>query len=365
MGSPADAIEPGTKRKVTELAERTVAQRWPGSRLATMSVVPGDASSRRYVRYSIEAGANRDAPGSLIAMILDEESGRRSSSESGDSTAARRSELSFVNLTRFLSGLTDAAPEIYAVGADESVLLLEDVGDRTLWDAASAPGADTEALFGRALDLIADLQARATDDGSGCYAFRRHFDRKPIASELQEFLTFGVELPDPAIKSVTAELDALCDSLDRLPRVFAHRDYHAWNIHMVGERVRFFDHQDALMAPALYDVASLLTDRRTPELVDDAMEQRLVARFVEHQRAGSVGDLEATRKAYRAVAAQRVLKVVGRFNQLADVRKKTAYRDMLSSIVPAARRLVGRVPELTHTARALDDAVRPASLRQA
>jgi aminoglycoside/choline kinase family phosphotransferase len=251
-----------------------------------------------------------------------------------------------VNVGRFLARLTDAVPTIHDVSADQTLMLLEDVGDLPLWDASE--GAPEEP-FGRALDLIADLQARATDDGSGCYAFVQGFDQKLFSWEFEHFLEYGVAgAPAPLMDESRRELHAVAARLAALPRVFAHRDYHAWNIHVEGfrpgdpasGRVRIIDFQDALMAPALYDVASLLTDRVTPERITPDLEEKLLVRFWERQAAGRLGSLDETRAAYRLVALQRVLKVVGRFHYLADVKGKPGYLAFLPAVCATAERLL-------------------------
>src|SRR5205085_3146781 len=106
-------------------------------------------------------------------------------------------ELAFVNVGRFLACRTDAVPAIYGLSEDRRFVVLEDVGDTPLWEAAAGPDR-AEALFCDALDLLADLQMRAVDDGSGCYAFAQSFDERLFAWEFEHFLEYGVEVDAPA-----------------------------------------------------------------------------------------------------------------------------------------------------------------------
>ena len=134
-----------------------------------------------------------------------------------------------------------------------------------------------------------------------------------------------------------------------------------WNIHAQGQSLRLIDFQDALMAPALYDVASLLTDRITPERIGPPMEDALVRRFHEAQSAGKLQSLDETRAAYRLVALQRVLKVVGRFHYLNEVKGKPHYLGMLPAVCRTARRLLAESDGVAATAELFEVAGRDPS----
>jgi aminoglycoside/choline kinase family phosphotransferase len=310
---------------------------WPGSRVLRLEAMQGDASTRSYARLLLAGG---DAPPSAVLMMLRDAAVALSSEELSVFGESGPRELPFVNVARFLRGLTDAVPAILAVAADSTLVLLEDVGDTPLWEAAGEDG-KVEATFAMAVDFLADLQARARDDGSGCYAFTQAFDQRLFRWEFAHFLEYGVAAaPERLLAAAGSELDAAALRLAALPRAFSHRDYHAWNIHVQDGRLRLIDFQDALLAPPLYDLASLLTDRITPERIVPEIEERLLRRFYEAQSAGRLGSLDETREAYRLLALQRVLKVVGRFHYLAEVKGKPHYLSMLPAVCRTARRLL-------------------------
>ena len=360
------SAHPKDRKRASALVARTLEERWRGTRITTVGDVAGDASARRYLRFGLAEADERPlagaAPRSLVVMLCEGSGAALSSDELAVFGDEGPKELPFVNVWRFLSPLTDAVPEIFAVSEDQSVLVLEDVGDVSLWQAANEPGADPEALFGRALDLLADLQTRAVDDGSGCYAFGQAFDERLFDWEFEHFIEHGLARSDAcALAACRAELHAVAVRLDRMPKVFAHRDYHAWNLHVQTRgreaRIRVLDFQDALLAPAMYDVASLLTDRSTPELIHSALAHRLVERFaarIPRERLGA----EDTRDAFELCALQRVLKVVGRFNYLAAVKGKPRYLDMLPAVVATARRLASGRAGLETTAALLANDVK-------
>jgi len=334
---------------------------WPGTRIVGYEAVPGDASSRAYLRYRFSGPA--ECPDHAIAMVMEDASIALSSDELGVFGDEGPAELPFANVQRFLAGRTDAVPKIFAISADSSLLLLEDLGDTALWDAATRAPDRAEALFAEALALIADLQAKAVDDGSGCYAFRQRFDERLFLWEFEHFIEFGVaDAEARCLRAARAELALAAAKLAAMPMVFCHRDYHAWNIHVFEGRLRIIDFQDALLGPRLYDVgprlydvASLLTDRITPELVDSAMEQRLIGSYL-CARSGAqpaADELESALAEYRLVALQRALKVVGRFNYLAEIKGKTDYLTMIPAAAATADRMLSALATMPETTKLL------------
>jgi aminoglycoside/choline kinase family phosphotransferase len=352
--TPSDPSE--TLLSARTFCESVVSRLWPGAAVTALDGMRGDASTRSYARARLSGGG---APATVVVMMMQDASVALSSEELGVFGEGGPKELAFVNVGRFLARHTDAVPAIHGVSVDSRFLVLEDVGDTPLWDASQA---DPAEWFGRALDLIADLQARTIDDGSGCYAFVQSFNEKLFAWEFEHFLEYGVAgAPASLMDASRRELLAVASRLAALPQVFAHRDYHAWNIHVHEGKLRIIDFQDALLAPALYDVASLLTDRITPERIAPALEEALLARFYARQTAGRLGSLDETRAAYRLVALQRVLKVVGRFHYLNEVKGKPHYLGMLPAVCRTARHLLAGAEGVDRTAELFELAGRDPS----
>jgi len=347
---PNDAASATDASRAEQIVSAILAERWPGAVVTGTRSVPGDASSRRYLRCEIDRSNIAAAPASAVVMLMDDAGTALSSEELAVYGDEGPSELPFINIWRYLSSRTDALPEIYAASQSEGWIVLEDVGDTPLWDAARSSADRAEALFSRALELLAQLQRAATDDGSGCYAFKQAFDQRLFSWEFDHFLEYGVERVSSAATSACRdELRDVAERLGALPRVFCHRDYHAWNIHVYEGRLRVLDFQDALLGPRLYDVASLLTDRCTPELIDTQMERRLVLGFADAIGREDLGGDSDIIEVYQLLALQRVLKVIGRFNYLAQVKGKRAYLEMLPSVINTAKRLLNCLDQLDAT----------------
>ena len=318
------------------LAEST----WPKCKVQSTTALAGDASTRRYTRVKLESGETT-APDSLIAMYCEDPASAEAGLEGKQREAAADSP--FVNVQRFLATITDSVPEIYARAENDSILLIEDVGDQSLWAYALNHGIET--WFGHALELLGEIQTRATASGD-CVAFTRRFDETLFKAEFDEFVEFGVsaKAPPGLLDAAAIEGDQFISVLSNLTRtagVFCHRDYHAWNLHVKDDRIRLFDFQDALLAPAVYDAASLLNDRVTPSQVNESIELSLIETFLKQSSTPSTG---LSIEVYNLAGLQRSLKVIGRFHHL-GVKGKPRYVDMVPDAIASALRFLNRLPE--------------------
>ncbi len=315
----------------------------------------GDASSRRYVRLRLTDGSG---PPTVVAMLLGPDRFPLGSDELGGPAAS--AELPFVDVGRYLAASGLPVPAVYhdAVRTD-ALLLVEDVGDTTLWTAATAAPAEAGRLFAAAVDLLTALQvAGVRRPDPACIAFRQRFDERLARWELEHFIEHGIEtrhgqrLDARERSALLAALAPLTAPFAAPDPVLAHRDFMAWNIHLQEGRLRLIDFQDALLGPDAYDLAALLTDRTTATLVTPALETELIERFARARAAAGLpvaGDLAAR---YQACALHRVLKVIGRFHYLECVLGKPGYLAYLPAVYAVGRRMLAVMPALA-PARAL------------
>ena len=320
-----------------------------GARIVAAERLFGDASSRRYVRLRLAEG---DAPPTVVAMLLGADRFPLGSDELGERAAS--DELPFVNVARYLAARGFAVPIIHRdASASDSLLLLEDIGDTTLWAAASARPADARSLFEAAVDLLAAFQvAGAHHPDPSCLAFRRRFDGRLARWELEHFVEHGIEtrhgrnLAAGERAGMLAALDPLARPFEQGAPVLVHRDFMAWNLHVRDGQLHLIDFQDALLGPDAYDLAALLTDRTTGTLVTPALEAELICHFVRARAAAALpveGDLAAR---YHLCALHRALKVIGRFYYLERVLGKPGYLAYLPGVYAVGRRMLAALPEL-------------------
>ena len=352
-----------TKKPLEEIvADKIQALFGNHTRLLSLSPLAGDASSRRYYRALLDGPR---APRSAIIMELQGSSLPLSSEELAIFHEPPK-ELPFLNLHRFLNRLGVRIPALYGHWVEEGILLLEDLGDRCLWDSVQGLSpAEIIRWYEKAIDQLLLIQVagtRAKDDS--CIAFKQRFDFRLYMWEFDHFLEYGLEktcLPPqqgrqgPGGKIISAERDLLVRSfedisrrLESQPLCLNHRDYHSWNLMVLNGEVAVIDFQDALLAPPQYDLASLLNDRETDRIIRPDMEDRLIRYYL--QRRDEAGEKRVHRDDFLDIyilsAVQRDLKVVGRFHYLDLIKGKPGYKKYLPPTLRRLKRNLLRAPHL-------------------
>jgi len=326
-------------------AEEAVARRWPGARLARLCALKGDASMRQFWRATIDAD-NSDAPATAIAVDLGPD----------DLPLYARAlnlvphppEPPFLNVHRLMERIGVAVPALYAAAPQQRKLLVEDVGDLSLYAAVKQDNERAAELYRLAIDELLKIHAGAEAAASReCIAYCVAYDQRLFRWEMEQFIEYGIPAiaPDADCGALAPELDRLAASLGELPRVLSHRDYHFQNLFIQQRNgravIRVIDFQDALMAPAVQDLAVLLTTRDTGAFISPALE----AELLDYYFAAAAGrGAPALARAdflhsYRWCVLQHALKVIGRFVFL-EQSGKTGYKVYLPAAIAQARRML-------------------------
>ena len=322
---------------------RQQAEKATGRPFAAAPVVKlkGEASSRSYYRV----GA---APTAVVVMVMPQDAKR---SEEGGAAEAP-SELPFVNVHRYLEKLGVRVPRILRFDEPAGMMVLEDLSDLT-FEQALEGGKHAESLYGRAVELLATLRARAeAQPDRGCLAYARAFDESLYDWELHHFREWGMEAWSG--KAVTGaereELDrrfrALAAELAAAPRGFTHRDYQSRNIMVTGGELVVIDFQDALLGPRQYDLVALLRDSYVElpyEFVDRMLDRYLDA--FEPQRGVKV-DRPAFKAFFDLLTVQRKLKDAGRFEFIHRVKGNPGFLVSIPASLRYVKAAFARRPEL-------------------
>ncbi len=337
--------------KLRQTIDSAVAEAWgQGTRVSHSVPLAGDASSRSYVRLHLNDGG----PATVVVMVL-AGSGLSLSSDELAVFAEPLKELPYLNVYRFLQPLGVRVPELYCDGCKEGFLLLEDIGDVPLREAAQGLAeAEIERLYRQAIDQLVLLQVEGTrhrDDS--CIAFQQRFDHRLFLWEFEHFIEWGLEKregrPLPSIEGheLRTIFEQIATQLDQAPRFLNHRDYHSWNLFVQNNQIRVIDFQDALLAPATYDLETLLNDRDTPTIITPSLEQALVDYYhtAWHERGGSTFPHDRLWEEYNLCLLQKACKVVGRFYYLELEKGKKGYSRYIPPTLATIRRVLARLPQ--------------------
>ena len=271
----------------------------------TVAAMAGDASGRRFHRLTGPEGQ------SAILMQAD--------------PAVAGGHGPFLTCAAHLAAHGLAAPAI--LKAEGAFALVDDLGPETFAQWIAHSPADEETLYSAAVDVLVALQDVPPPEGLKVIDARE--GAVMIAPLFDHYATGHGEAEKQTL------MRSLETSLARLAPVattFALRDFHAenliWRPSEQGlSRVGLIDFQDAVVAPAVYDLISLLRDARrnvSPKLYD-----AMVARFA----AATGADPDATRAACAVVAVQRNLRILGIFARLAGRFGKPRYLDYIPRVV--------------------------------
>ncbi|HVG30309.1 MAG TPA: phosphotransferase [Pyrinomonadaceae bacterium] len=279
----------------------------------------------------------------------------------------------FIDVTRLFEAANLPVPAILDVDSSTGIIVQEDLGDRQLRRVfESASGKARETYVGRAIALIADIQAATP------LAYERHsiasrlaFDEAKLAWEMDYFVEhyFGSyrreRLSHGAEAELRAELNDIASELAARPRVLCHRDFHTSNLIVdAQERLRVIDHQDARMGPASYDLVSLLLDRQTaPPSLAEIRQRRLL--FLEERGRRGLEAITADDFSgeFRLMTVQRCLKACGTFSYQTGVGGRAeAYEHFIQPILLIALQAAEWLNRFPALRRTLGARVRPGAV---
>ncbi|MEM8540650.1 MAG: tRNA (adenosine(37)-N6)-threonylcarbamoyltransferase complex ATPase subunit type 1 TsaE [Pseudomonadota bacterium] len=196
----------------------------------------------------------------------------------------------FVAISELLISKGFAAPKIIAHNMPEGLLLIENLGNEKIVDGNNRP---IEERYLASAEVLAQVHAvhwpqeYSLPDGSMHLIPR--YDVRAMRTGLSLLPDWWGRENDLSAE-VAAELYALWEPIfERFQTGYDDiiiRDYHSPNIIWSSEkegsdRIGIIDHQDAMIGPGLYDVASLMQDARTivsPELQEKILQTYCAAR---------------------------------------------------------------------------------------
>jgi N-acetylmuramate 1-kinase len=329
-----------------EWATRAVARRWSGAHLKELRPLKGDASMRRFWRGFIDQTTDPAVPPTVVAIDLGPDD-LPLYARALNLVPGPLKEPPFVSVHRLMERIGIAVPALYVAASADRKLMVEDVGDLSLYEAVKTDPARTAVLYRLAVDELVKLHlAGTTYPDRDCIAYSIAYDRRLFRWEMERFVQFGIAevAPGADAATLTPELDRLAELLDAAPRVLSHRDYHYQNLFIqVGNnpRIRVIDFQDALLAPAAQDLAVLMTTRDTGAVISPELEAELLDRYFEATTKRTIGGLDraAFLQSYRWCVLQHALKVIGLFLFL-EQSGKPGYQVYLPAAVRQARRML-------------------------
>lgn len=255
----------------------------------------GDGSVRRY--YRVAAGGR---PYVLLVGPDPEEN------------------AAWVRVARHLAERGLRVPAVYGVDPARGWVLLEDLGDRSLYAALREPGADSLALYRPVVALLAAMQVRGAEGFHLGVGFApAPYDRELMTEGEAGYFAreFAAGLLGLAVPPGFArDAEALAAEVGRAPGdYFLHRDFQSRNVHLTPDGPALLDFQGARPGPLGYDAAALLLDPYAA--LPQATRGELLGYYRTHLAALGA-DLAHFDEAWHALGTFRLLQALGAFAKL-------------------------------------------------
>jgi aminoglycoside/choline kinase family phosphotransferase len=239
----------------------------------------------------------------------------------------------FLKVDALLRRLELSAPEILATDPGAGLALVEDFGDDT-FTRLLGDGADEAALYQLAVDLLIELHRRAKP--ADCASLPA-FDEDRALDGLFRMLDWywpaihGAPAGDIVRREFESAWRAVLPQMRIVPDSIALFDYHTDNLLRLDRpgvaACGLIDFQDAVQAPVVFDIATLLAnDRRAiPDNLRDAMIDRYLTAF-------PALDRDAFMTAFAVKTAHWNTRIVGTFARLLRRDGKVLYQRFMPRI---------------------------------
>lgn len=254
----------------------------------------------------------------------------------------------FLRITQFYRLMDLHVPMVYCIDDAAHQVVLEDLGDRRLYDLVKNDlakdeekgGAGVLTAYRDVINLLVDLQTRCFQRHQECPDIHsRHFDMDDLLWETGYFtaqylegyraIAFSPERK-AALEAVFREL---AGRVDAQPKSIMHRDFQSQNLMVQsGGVMRVIDYQGSRLGTVYYDLASLVLDPYVM-LGDEA-----VMELLRYYHAKSLNPLpfEEMFRQFLLAASQRIMQALGAYCFLSRVKGLPQFA---AHIEPGERRL--------------------------
>ncbi|MGE4232321.1 MAG: aminoglycoside phosphotransferase family protein [Bacteriovoracia bacterium] len=304
-------------------------------RSLAVTALPGDASSRLYFRI-------RTKTNSFIVMKM------QAFIEQGE-------HLPFIQVQRHLHRLGVNVPQIIDTDEKNGIILLSDLGDETLLNRLQNVSKPRDQLvwFKRAIDLLLNMQLRATEHSAPIDAYGQYFDEEKLMWEVGFTLahfysgSLAPKIPSKELRVVQTYFEWICKRLSSQDWYFTHRDYHCRNIMVKNNELYMIDFQDARLGCAQYDLASLLRDSYY-QLEEQTVYELVDYYFRKKQEIeGKKESIKDFIKIFDLMSIQRNFKAIGSFASFYVKRGDVRYLKFIGNTFENIRRNLLKFPELS------------------
>jgi len=278
----------------------------------TLTPLPPSGSDRRYYRVSFE-DTNQPDLMAFYNPCVDE----------------NRAQMAF---TRHFKSLGFRVPSILAHNREETVFLIENLGNQSLFEKAFQ-GIDNEVIniYKQVLTDLVKFQVQGINglDVSKAYP-APDFDRQSILWDLNYFKYGFLKPAGISFNELQLETDFrhFADHLEQAkPVFFCYRDFQARNIMLHEGQPWYIDFQGGRRGPLPYDVVSLL--HQVKAKLPEELKESLFEHYLNELKTLAPQEVEPTRRQYNHFVYFRLLQVLGAYGFRGLVERKAHFLQSL------------------------------------
>jgi len=241
----------------------------------------------------------------------------------------------YLKLQKHLFDRKIAVPEIEWSDEDANLLLIEDLGNDSLYELAKKRKGIYPA-YRAAIDELTKLQI----DGYNDAPIDVYYDYEHIKWEQEYFKEYFLHqfcrIPKTRIKKIDDELELLAQEIIKKTEpwrnFFMHRDYQSQNIYIKNKKAKIIDFQSARIGPLTYDLTSLLRDPYVN--ISKEAERKLIDYYLKVLRKRGVRFKKREFiNIYNLTGLQRNMQVLGAFANLSLNKNKVHFKKYIPRAV--------------------------------
>ncbi len=300
---------------------RNIFIQWNGEKADFIQKLPQTASYREYYRISYS--------GNTVIGVFNED---------------LKENQAFLSFSKTFNEFGFNVPKILHVDLDNSVYLLNDLGDVNLYSLIYAKKHDYKSspelidLYKKSLVQLQKIQILAGKniDYNYCYP-RAKFDRQSILWDLNyfkyDFLKLGrIGFDEQLLENEFQKFSEFVASVNT--DYFLYRDFQSRNIMVKDDDIYFIDYQGGRKGALQYDVASLLYDAKAE--IPNPLREELLNYYLDKLESDYGLSRAEFMKSYYAFVLIRIMQAMGAYGFRGLFEKKV---HLIKSILPARKNL--------------------------
>ncbi len=237
----------------------------------------------------------------------------------------------YLKLQKHLYERGVAVPEIHWADANANLILMEDLGNDSLY-ALAHKRKNICPLYRTVINALIKLQV----DGYLDAPIAVHYDYEHIKWEQdyfkKHFLHQFCSIPKKRLKKLDSDFESLAEELitkaEPWSNFFMHRDYQSQNIYIKNRKAKIIDFQSARIGPLTYDLAALLKDPYVN--ISQATERQLIDYYLSSlKRKGISFKKKEFLNIYNLTGLQRNMQALGAFANLSLNKNKVKFKEYI------------------------------------